>query len=572
MEEEKKLQEQERVEVKNPIYYKVQFIAIVILTFVIWIFGYLISEKMYIRKDFSSSGVSSLSSGTKKLLGKLTDYLDITLALSISKLPERAESFKRRVIDLVEEFKISGGSFVRTQIVDPDDPKYAKEAETIKKKVEKLTLQEASSGGDFSLKEIYSALVLSYQDKSDIIYIDMQNVDRLEYEIAFRIQKFLRGGKKIKIAYVEGHSERDVYKDYSIIRQTIESSFSITQLNLSEQKKYSLKGYDIVIVMGALKDFSYKELTAIDQYIVNGGRLIIMYDGVDIPPQQFIGVPIKNDKLQEFLEYLGIKVNNDLVFDLNCESVQFKQEVRGIPVLRFVPYGLWVKIDRSFFNKELQFLKDITTIFWPWGSSLEIIKDKQDSVNKQIIFTSTDYGVTIQEEMNIDPARFKDYFYNFEKGQETYKKMYKASRKILGVYLSGKFKSFFDQKKDFPPEVLKALENIEGGFKRAGTSDAKVIVLGNSKFLNNQFTNEEMGASPENKIFFYNLLDWLVQAEELLTVRSKGAGTSFIRQDLSYNDKIWLTAVGAFTVPIIFLILGFTILIIRKISQKLVYE
>lgn len=566
-----RVDEQNITETKSPIYYKVQFVAIVVLTFVIWVFGYLISEKMYIRKDFSSNSVSSLSPGTKKLLGKLTDYLDITLALSISKLPEQAESFKRRVIDLVEEFKVSGGSFVRTQIVDPDDPKYAKEAESIKKKVEKLTLQKSGSG-DFSLTEIYSSIILSYQDKSDVIYVDLQNMDRLEYEIAFKVQKFMRGNRKLRIAYIEGHSERDVHKDYSIIKQAIESSFDVDLVNFSDKKKYSLKGYDIVIIMGPIKDFSYKELVAIDQYIVNGGNLIVMYDGIDIPPQQFIGIPIKNDKLQEFLEHLGVRVNNDFVFDINCESVQFKQDVKGIPVLRFVPYGLWVKIDRSFFNKDLQFLKDIATIFWPWGSSLEVFQDKQSDVKKHVIFTSTEYGVNIKDDVNIDPARFKDYFYNFDKGQETYKNIYKSDKKVLGVYLDGKFKSFFSQKKDLASDVTKTVESFEGGFKQEGVSDAKVIIFGNSKFLNNQFTNEEMGASPENKIFFYNLLDWLVQSEELLSVRSKGVGVSFIRQDLSYNDRVWFTVVGSLTIPFVFLILGFTILIIRKISQKLVYK
>lgn len=558
-------------QIKSPIYYKIQFIAIVLLTFIIWILLYLISEKMYLRKDFSKSGVSSLSDGTKKLLGKLVDYLDITLALSISKLPEQAESFKRRIIDLVEELKASGGNFVRTQIVDPDDPKYAKEAEPIKKKVDKLTLQRAGVG-EFSLTEIYSAIIISYQDKSDIIYIDLQNVDRLEYEIAFRIQKFLRGGKKPKIAFIEGHSERDIYKDYSIIRQTIESSFDITTVNLSEQKKFNLKGYDIVIIMAPIKDFTYKELVAIDQYILNGGNLIIMYDGIDIPPKQFIGVPIKNEKFQEFMESLGVKVNNDFVFDINCESVQFREEVKGVPVLRIVPYGLWIKIDRSFFNPELLFLKDIATIFWPWGSSLEILKDKLSEVKKEVIFTSTEYGVSVQEETNIDPMRFKDYFSTLQKGQDTYKKAYKADKKTLGVYLNGKFKSFFAGKKDLPPDVAKTIENFEGGFKYEGVQNAKVVIFGNSKFLNNQFTNEEMGASPENKIFFYNLVEWLVQAEELLSVRSKGVGTSFIRQDLSYEDKMWFTVIGSLTIPVIFLIIGFTTLLIRKISQKLVYE
>lgn len=567
----KKVDSKEVLQIHTPMYYKIQFVAIIILTFVIWVFGYLISDKMYIRKDFSSKGVSSLSVGTKKLLGKLVDYLDITLALSISKLPEQAESFKRRVVDLVEEFKINGGSFVRAQIIDPDDPKYAKEAESIKKKVEKLTLQK-SSGSDFSLMEIYSAIILSYQDKSTVIYINLENVDRLEYEIAFNVQKFLRENRKLKIAYIEGHSERDLTKDYSIIRQVVESSFDIDSINLSEVKKYSLKGYDIVIIMGPIKDFSYKELLAIDQYIINGGNVVIMYDGIDIPPRQFIGVPIKNDKLQEFLEHLGVRVNNDFVFDINCESVQFKQDIKGMTVFRFVPYGLWVKIDRSFFNMDLPFLKDISTVFWPWGSVLEILNDKQPTVNKQIIFTSTEYGVSIKDEMNIDPVKFKDYFSNLDRGQETYKKIYKSDKKVLGVYLNGKFKSYFNQKKDLPPDVLKIMDSFEGGFQQEGVSDAKVIVFGNSKFLNNQFTNEEAGASPENKIFFYNLLDWLVQSEELLSVRSKGAGVSFIRQDLSYNDKMWFTIVGSLTIPIVFLILGFTILIIRKISQRLVYE
>ncbi|MFN7181686.1 MAG: GldG family protein [Planctomycetota bacterium] len=554
------------LQVKKPIYYKIQFTLVIIFSFVIWILVYLISEKIYIRKDLSSKGISSLSPGTKQLLKKLADYLDITLALSISKLPEQAEFFKRRVLDLIEEFKLTGGSFVRTQVVDPDDPKYAKEAEAIKKRVERVGMQKVGEG-EISIKEIYSAILLSYQDKSDILYIDGQNLDRLEYEIAFRIQKFLKGSKKSRIGYIEGHNERDLFKDYSNIRKAMEESFEVLTFNFQEEKKYMLEGYDIVIIMGPIKDFSYKELLAIDQYIINGGNLIIMYDGIDIPERHFIGVPIKNEKFQEFLEHLGIRINNDLAFDVSCEWVNTRKEQKGIEIYFPVRYGLWVRIDRSNFNQNLLFTKDIPSVFWPWGSTIEIVNEKQPDVKKEVIFTTTEYGLDIKDETNIDPAKYQDYF---KKDEETYKKLYKPGKKLLGAYFSGKFKSFFAQKKNLPADVISLIENYKGGFKQEGDREAKVIIFGNSKFLNNQFIRED--TSPENLIFFLNLLDWLVQSEELLSVRSKGAGISLIKQNLTYSEKLRLTIIGSTTVPLIFLLIGFTIFLTRKLSKKLIYD
>ncbi len=555
-----------QVELKKPIYYKLQFAAIVFFSFVIWVLLYLISEKIYIRKDLSSSGISSLSPGTKKLLKKLTDYLDITLALSISKLPEEAEFFKRRILDLIEEFKLSGGAMVRTQVIDPDDPKYAKEAENIKKKIERVGMQKVGEG-ELSIKEIYSAILLSYQDKSDVFYVSGQNLGRVEYEIAFRIQKFLKGGKKLRIGYIEGHNERDLNKDYNKIKEAIEQSFEIVSHNFQEEKKYILSGYDIVIIMGPIKDFTYKELLAIDQYIINGGNLLIMYDGIDIPPQHFIGVPIKNEKLQEFIEHLGVKINNDFAFDVDCEWVQFRKEQKGMEIYIPVRYGLWVRINPINFNPDLLFLRDITSIFWPWGSTLEVIKEKQSAVKKEVIFTTTEYGLNIKDETNIDPAKFVDYF---KKDETTYKNIYKPDKKLLGIYLDGKFKSFFASRENLPTEMLKAVESSKDNFKAEGEKNAKVIVFGNSKFLNNQFLKEE--ASPENIIFFLNLLDWMVQTEELLSVRSKGVGISLIRQNLTYTDKLRLTIIASTTVPIILLLSGFTIFIIRKLSKKLVCE
>jgi ABC-type uncharacterized transport system involved in gliding motility auxiliary subunit len=92
--------------------------------------------------------------------------------------------------------------------------------------------------------------------------------------------------------------------------------------------------------------------------------------------------------------------------------------------------------------------------------------------------------------------------------------------RIMGVALSGKFKSFYAGKKvpaaDEEKKTPALPQQKEPLFKPEST-ETKLIVVGNSRFITENFPAEFDG----NRIFFQNVIDWVTVGDALIGIRSR---------------------------------------------------
>ena len=92
--------------------------------------------------------------------------------------------------------------------------------------------------------------------------------------------------------------------------------------------------------------------------------------------------------------------------------------------------------------------------------------------------------------------------------------------RIMGVALSGKFKSFYAGKKvpaaDEEKKTPALPQQKEPSFKPE-SKETKLIVVGNSRFITENFPAEFDG----NRIFFQNVIDWVTVGDALIGIRSR---------------------------------------------------
>jgi ABC-2 type transport system permease protein len=145
----------------------------------------------------------------------------------------------------------------------------------------------------------------------------------------------------------------------------------------------------------------------------------------------------------------------------------------------------------------------------PWASPLEIVKDKTRGLQVTELFKSSKYSWAQKEVFDLSPK--EGYFPAPADMKE----------QLMGVALSGKFKSFYAGKKVPAAEEEKKAPALPQQQKEppviAESKETKLIVVGNSRFITENFPAEFDG----NRIFFQNVIDWVTVGDALIGIRSR---------------------------------------------------
>ena len=122
-----------------------------------------------------------------------------------------------------------------------------------------------------------------------------------------------------------------------------------------------------------------------------------------------------------------------------------------------------------------------------------------------------------------------------------------------------KGKASLDKNKDVVgpvPVLIAGTKEIEDDEEGEAKKEAKMVVFGDSDFVNNSFFINE-----GNMNLFVNSVNWLCDVEELIAIlpRDKKVDTLILTE----NREIWLL-VTSFLVPLLLIITGTAVIIFRR--------
>jgi ABC-type uncharacterized transport system involved in gliding motility auxiliary subunit len=279
--------------------------------------------------------------------------------------------------------------------------------------------------------------------------------------------------KEEVVYFVTGHGERDFKSQdkrdgYSNVDAALEmEGYTVKTLLLLREKRVP-EDASVVIVAGPQEDFLPPELSAISEYLERGGRVLLLLDPYTVPA------------LLNYLKDYNILVGNDMVVDKESKLVVGDIFSPVVPFYRKHP------ITSNF---------DIATVF-PLVCSVEALDPPQsDKVDAQpLARTSPDSWAETNRE----------------------------SIKEGTVY----FQEWEDKK---GPVSVAVVAEIKGTVANTGTEKAagegngqpsapggRMVVLGDSDFVSNLYF-----AVLGNQDFFLNMVNWLAEAEELISIRHK---------------------------------------------------
>jgi ABC-2 type transport system permease protein len=511
------------------------------------------SYQAFGRFDLTEGNVYTISDSTRDILETLTDPVTITAYFSRD-LPAPLNYQAKQVLDILEEYHIYSDGLVRIKRIDPaGDPEL--ESDLQMRGIYKVPFQ-VRGVSELAIKQGYISMELQHLDERKV-FQNAIGIRDLEYTLTTTILK-LSSGKVAKIAFLQGHNEKSPYQELGQLRESIEKQYDITTVDTTPGKAVP-DDVDVLMVVGPDR-LEERDKYELDQYLMRGGKIIFLLDGVLISDQMMMAFP-GNDNLDDLLKHYGIKRNHDLVMDLMCERVRMQQG--GWQLIQ--EYPLWVKVNIPALRAlgtaaDHPVINQLDSVSLPWCSSLVLEGDTSNMEAVQLLRTTNKSWVQ-KSQFKLRPGEIPPPIPIPDMGEAT---------RDLAILLTGTFKSFYAGE-DIPAvEAEEEIEDIEDKADRPERLDAStetsLLVVGNSRFV----TNEYMGLGESNETFILNVLDWMTLGGKLIGIRSRGSiDRPFTRKpEQSQVQMLIVAMLGPFAVPFLIIVYGISHFVIVRRRKK----
>ncbi len=334
----------------------------------------------------------------------------------------------------------------------------------------------------------------------------IEDLANLEYDITSRIKKLIQPEQK-SVGFTTGHNEIELMDE---VKQEIKKRYTIKQINLKDTMPVFCNA---LVVLGPKNDFDTTETKKLVSYIDDKGAVGFFIDHLNINLDFFITFPLKLDNLDSLLARYNIHIKPGFIMDKNNEVMVIRTR-RGIfSMQNLIPYPYFPKL--SDISRENPITKDFEEIVLPFVSPV--------SGGEELARTSKMSWLR-KRPQSLNP---------FDK------------QKFFPVALP------FDEKGPF--NTMSCV-----------VKDKRLCVVGTSRFIDKQFIN------PAGLALFMNILDWLTQDEELISIRSKVITERPIK-NIATGLKTFLRWLNTLLPAVIFIIIGFVRWQIRR-KERTRYE
>ena len=566
---------------------------IILGALIICVFNFIANE-FYFRIDLTKEKRFTLSTSSKNLLKKLDDDLYITVFLD-GDLPIEYKQLQSATRDILNEYRLASDGRIKFDFEDILTGKDIKEKESILKEVFQKGLQieqpelrpdEAPtekyilpSGIVFYKGKEYPINLLKRQFGKSLEVEINSSIELLEYEIGTAIRKGL-SGKSIKLAFSAGHGELSSIQTADIANSLSEFySLDRINLNLRDSNCYKifasdvannpqkpvfsvlveglinkLKSYKGLIVAKPVIEFTEPEKYILDQYVMNGGKVIFLVENLlaemDSVAKYGQTMTVNHGhNLDDILFQYGVKIKPNLVQDIQCHGIPaINQQTNRPGFWPWIFYPLFSAVDDNPVSRNLE------NVWGRYCSTIDTTARK--TLKKTVLLRSSAQSRVAANPVliSLDILKNKQDPSNFRNGNQ-----------ISAVLVEGEFISPFRYRDgvkrsfDLPFSESIAQNSIivigDGDLIRNQvSSDGKVYPLGYDKFASKQFSAPVEFA---NKKFFLNCVDYLCDDNNLIEVRSKEVILRLLDKGKIKKDKLFWQSLNMILPILMIMIFGF---------------
>lgn len=485
--------------------------------------NYIVSG-IILRFDMTDNHQFTLSKPSKVIAEKIKNPVTVTAYFS-AHLPPQLSMVQTQFRNLLDEFDSYSHGNVEFKFINPN--KNNKTEQEAQNAGVRPVMVDVRKRDQVSQKRAYMGVVFQYEGKKHVIPV-IRPGNSMEYTIASTI-KMLTIKKKPKIGLLQGDGE-PTQRDMPQLMHELRQEYSVVNVNRSALDTTQVPAdIRVLMVIGPSKKLQPKELEAIDQYIMAGGKAVFALNRVNGYMQRGVAFP-NNTGIDKLLASYHLPVNVNLVRDVSSTSIGVRQNQGGFQFVNQVRYP-YIPIVTHFAKNPIT--KGLNAVLFKFVSSLDV--SKADSSQKITVLaqSSKKSGIATGGYFNISPF------------QKWTKNDFEHSNLPLAALIKGKFRSAYASDDSLH---LKLKESVPTSLIVIG--DADFVVNGNKSLQRQQ----QQQLPSDNISLMVNSVDWLADDTGLMSLRTKGI-TDRPLKIVSSSTKTVLKYANVF-LPILF-VLGY---------------
>ena len=537
------------------------------------------ASQFHIRVDLTNEKRFTLSNATKKLLVKLDAPVTIDVFLKGS-YPSGFRQLSSSTNDMLKEFKEVAGNKIQYNFISADEVMPGTKvvfADTLTAMgLFPINLTSQLKEGQ-QQQNVYPFALVHYADKTIPVelykgktplmsYTDINSSEALlEYRLAEAVAKVTEKEKPV-IGYATGNGEPEIgrFNTYDLIENVLKPDYSLFTFNLASPQFLPLELKALIIVKPTI-GFTDEQKLKLDQYVVNGGRLLVFADRLNA---EMDSLQIKNEvtafdrdlKWNDLFFNYGVRINADLLMDLQCDYLPF--DVNGNGQFELLPWNYFPVMESKGthpINKGLGFVAG------RFVNSLDTVE--AEGITKTVLLSSSANARTIGAPAVVSGAE------NVNAPEDV---KYKKNNVPVAVLLEGKFKSMFANR--LSQAMADTLKQNGISFMPQGISNNKVIVVGDGDMVLNSvvkgnpipmgmnvYTYGTQAQVPfANKDFLQNCLNYLINENGLSEAKAKDYVVRLLDTKKVAEQKIFWQIVNIAIPVIIILIFALIFQWLRK--------
>lgn len=276
-----------------------------------------------VRWDMTNDRRYSIAPTTRALIQSLDAPLQVTILLD-GELNAGFQRLQRATIEMVEELEAIGYWQLGIE--------YRVSAEEVPKGLSPTIIHERTHKGQTAQTTVYPYALITYKGKTAVVELLRNNrglsgeenlnhsIENLEFAFVEAIHSLARESVE-KIAFLEGHGELSEAEVFDL-SQALSHYYQIDRGTLGNETGV-LDEYRAVIIADPQLPFSEKDKHILDQYLMQGGRILWVVNGVRFSEQTLSEngmtpvIPLELN-ISDMLFRYGVRINPALVQDLQC--------------------------------------------------------------------------------------------------------------------------------------------------------------------------------------------------------------------------------------------------------------
>jgi ABC-2 type transport system permease protein len=519
------------------------------------------------RLDLTEDKRYTLSGPTKRVLSGIKNDIYIQVYLD-GEIPIPLKRLRRSVIEMLDEFRVASGRRIDYEFINPSEGKDSKERETryqylIKKGLIPVRLRANDAEGGSTVKRIFPGMLVNYNaievpvnflNNSTSSYEQniLRSVEGLEYEMIQTIAT-VTNDTVYKVAFLEGQGEIPEIETADITLNL--AKFFTIDRGVINGKMGVLDNYAAIIIAGPENEFTEADKLIIDQYIMNGGKVLWLFDEVSVNADSLaygetVGI-YRPLNIEDQLFKYGARVNPAIVQDLECQVIRLK--VTGSGSRQQMVSLPWIYNPLLYPSANHPITRNLNKVKGEFTNFIDTV-GLNPAIHKKILLSTSKFSRTISPPVVISLKEAE-----LTPDEKEYNKPYLP----VAVLLEGIFPSVYKNR------MIGGIIDDKNYRVRTESVPTKMIVVSDADIIRNEVRRTGVEETPVplgqdsytgqvfgNRDFLVNSLNYLVDNNGIMELRSRELKLRLLNNSIVKTEKLKWQLINILTPVLVVVVAG----------------